>query len=304
MDLSSVEIFVAVADSQSVTRSAQRLERAPSNVTTRIQQLEQKLGVNLFSRNSKKMTLTEEGRAFLPYAKKLIALEQEARNAVKALDVPPVLNVGTMESTAASRLPPVLAAFSSECGTPLQLTLGATRELIRAVESEALHCALIAAPHDEPEWFAQAVGRLDHLHSVRVFQEDLLLVFPSTHRSVEQPTDIAVPSLAALEPGCTYRQVAERWIGSAARCPTLELSSYHSILAHVVAGNAVGVMPLSVLNMLPWNSEVRTRSIGVIDTLLISRAGDRPPTLGQFEQILLASSAATADKMLQSQFVQ
>lgn len=292
MDLSSLDIFLTVADCQSVTRAAKRLSRAPSNVTTRIQQLEQTLGVNLFSRDAKKMTLTAAGHNFLPYARKLMYLEGEARRAVKVAEAPRALRIGTMESTAASRLPPVLAEFGTSCQTPLKLVLGATRELIRAVESKELDCALVAAPHDQADWFSQALSRLNHLHSVRVFQEDLLLVYPAAHPAIEEPGDIRMPALAALEPGCTYRQAAEHWIGLTSRFPTLELSSYHSILAHVVAGNAIGVMPASVLNMLSWNTEINTRQIGVMDTLLVSRGGERTAAIDHFEQILLSSSAA------------
>ncbi|PXZ59226.1 LysR family transcriptional regulator, partial [Pseudomonas aeruginosa] len=50
MDLSSLEIFRAVAHEASVTRAAQQLQRAQSNVTTRIRQLEEDLGVELFLR--------------------------------------------------------------------------------------------------------------------------------------------------------------------------------------------------------------------------------------------------------------
>ena len=55
MDLSSLEIFLAVAEEGSVTRAARRLSRAPSNVTTRIQALEGQMDAVLFSRDGKRM---------------------------------------------------------------------------------------------------------------------------------------------------------------------------------------------------------------------------------------------------------
>ena len=74
MDLSSLEIFRCVAEEQSVTRAAARLQRVQSNVTTRIRQLEEDLGVALFLRDGKRMALTDQGREFLAYAEKLLAL--------------------------------------------------------------------------------------------------------------------------------------------------------------------------------------------------------------------------------------
>ena len=77
MDLSSIEIFLAVASDRSVTKAAKAVGRVPSNVTTRVQQLEEDLGVALFSRDGKKMTLTREGETFLAYGNRLMALALE-----------------------------------------------------------------------------------------------------------------------------------------------------------------------------------------------------------------------------------
>ncbi|MBB3590437.1 DNA-binding transcriptional LysR family regulator [Rhizobium sp. BK529] len=291
MDLSSLEIFLVVAEEASVTRAAKRLSRAPSNVTTRIQALEGQMHAVLFSRDGKRMTLTPEGQLFLSYAKRLTALAEEARLALKSARPQPILRLGTMESTAASRLPPVLARFNDENpDISLKLTLGATRELTKAVISGELDCALIATPQGEPGWLSSAGVDADDLHRARVCEEDLLLVLPPHHASVAAPQDIRLPALAALEPGCTYRQIAERWIRAGASLPTVEMTSYHAILAQVVAGNAVGVMPRSVLDMLPWRAEVTIHRLGPVDTLLISRRERRSKPLQVFEQIMLMSA--------------
>ncbi len=105
MDLSSLEIFRAVAHEASVTRAAQQLQRAQSNVTTRIRQLEEDLGVELFLRDGKRMSLTERGSEFLAYAEQLLALADEARQSMHPAEPGGRLRLGSMESTAASRLP-------------------------------------------------------------------------------------------------------------------------------------------------------------------------------------------------------
>jgi len=291
VDLSSLEIFRVVAEEGSVTRAAKRLSRAPSNVTTRIQALEGQMHAVFFSRDGKRMTLTPEGQLFLSYAKRLTALAEEAQLALKGARPQPVLRLGTMESTAASRLPPVLARFNDQNpDISLKLTLGATWELTKAVLSGELDCALIATPQGEAGWLSSAGLDADDLHQARVYEEDLLLVLPPHHASVAAPQDIRLPALAALEPGCTYRQIAEQWIRAGANLPTVEMTSYHAILAQVVAGNAVGVMPRSVLDMLPWGAEVTVHRLGPVDTLLISRRKQRSDPLHAFEQIMLMSA--------------
>ena len=61
MDSETLRIFSAVAAELSITRAAARLGRAPSNVSTRIQQLEGELGIELFSRVGKRMSLSAAG---------------------------------------------------------------------------------------------------------------------------------------------------------------------------------------------------------------------------------------------------
>lgn len=115
MDLSSLEIFRAVAHEASVTRAAQQLQRAQSNVTTRIRQLEEDLGVELFLRDGKRMSLTERGSEFLAYAEQLLALADEARQSMHPAEPGGRLRLGSMESTAASRLPALLASYHKAC---------------------------------------------------------------------------------------------------------------------------------------------------------------------------------------------
>ena len=79
MDHTSLDIFRVVAAELSVTRAAKRLGRVQSNVTTRIQQLEEELGVPLFRRDGNRLTLSAEGDRFLGYANRMLALADEAR---------------------------------------------------------------------------------------------------------------------------------------------------------------------------------------------------------------------------------
>ncbi|WP_017967507.1 LysR family transcriptional regulator [Rhizobium leguminosarum] len=291
MDLSSIEIFLAVASDRSVTKAAKAVGRVPSNVTTRIQQLEEDLGVSLFSRDGKKMTLTREGETFLAYANRLIALALEARQAVRPLAPSGTLRVGTMESTAASRLPSALTQFNQMWpDVSLHLTMGASRDLARDVLSDMLDCALIARPpktmREEDSGFD---AELKALEMEPIFVEELLIVLPSGHPSIKSAADLRVGSLAALEPGCTYRRIAENWARKSSALPTSELGSYHAILASVATGNTAGVMPRSVLDLMHWPTPVQTHHLGLVETLLVYRRNDRPSAFNAFHEVLSAT---------------
>ncbi|KAA1184448.1 LysR family transcriptional regulator [Rhizobium tropici] len=291
MDLSSIEIFLAVAGDRSVTKAAKAVGRVPSNVTTRIQQLEDDLGVLLFSREGKKMTLTKEGETFQIYANRLAALALEARQAVRPVPPSGTLRVGAMESTAASRLPAALSQFNHMWpDVSIQLTLGASRDLARDVLNDVLDCALIALPPKAmPDGDEGFEAELRQLEAAPVFVEDLLLLLPSGHPSIRSAADLRVGSIAALEPGCTYRRIAENWARKSSTLPTTELGSYHAILASVATGNAAGVMPKSVLDLMHWPMTSATHQLATVDTILISRKNDRPSAFNAFHEVLGAT---------------
>ena len=111
MELTELKIFKAVAEQGGILRAASTLNRVQSNVTTRVKQLEARLGTRLFSREGRRLVLTAEGKVLLGYAERLLQLSSEAQAAVKGRAPHGALKLGALESTAATRLPPVLARF-------------------------------------------------------------------------------------------------------------------------------------------------------------------------------------------------
>ena len=76
IDLDSLEIFRTVLAEGGIVRAAGKLNRVQSNVTTRIQQLEERLGHKLFRREGRSLALSPAGAALLPYADRLLRLAQ------------------------------------------------------------------------------------------------------------------------------------------------------------------------------------------------------------------------------------
>src|SRR5215207_3789464 len=111
MELSDLGIFQAVVEAGGITRAAARLHRVQSNVTTRIKQLEEKLGVALFRREGRQLQLTPAGLVLHDYAGRLLTLAREAREALSDQTPRGLLRLGAMESTAAIRLPEPLSAY-------------------------------------------------------------------------------------------------------------------------------------------------------------------------------------------------
>lgn len=281
MDLGGLEIFRAVAAERSVTRAAERLGRVQSNVTTRVRQLEDDLRVPLFLRDGKRMTLTPEGRRLLDYANRLLALAEEARQAMHPQVPQGRLRVGTMESTAASRLPGPLARFHQRWPeVALELATGPTRRLLDKVLAHELDCAFVAMPPGGEPLDAALEGS-------PVFAEQLRLVLPASHPPVKTAADLQVATLAAFDGGCTYRRLGEQWLAEGGRSlRVLELGSYHAILACVAAGTSLGVAPQSVLDLQRTPGDVRSVPLCEVETVLVRRQGYAAAAFGALQKVL------------------
>lgn len=294
METESLRIFCAVAAELSVTQAAARLGRAPSNVTTRIQQLEADLGADLFVRVGKRIALSSAGEQFLVYAARLLALEDEARQVVSGGSHGGVLRIGSMESTAASRLPGVLAAYHvAHPATQLSLCTGPSRQIIEQVRTGALDCAFAALPDGEDDDLA-AMG----LQSMPVWTEDLLLLLPPGEAAATDPRQLRMRSLAAFPQGCSYRRLAEQALGIAATPAwrIQEMHSYHAMVACVAAGACVTVLPASVLALAAAPAALATLPLARIDTCLVWRTGFATPAFLDLVSGLGAASTPMKDR--------
>lgn len=289
MDLATLAVFKAVAREESITRAAELLGRVPSNVTTRIQQLEAEIGVALFARETRRMVLTSEGTTYLDYAERILNLADEARQQINPEGSGGILRIGSMESTVASRLPSLLAAFNRDWPeVTIELSTAPTRQLVDAVQAHRIDCALIGIAADDG-WSA-----LDAVETVPVFREQLVLLLPKGHHAVRSPADVEPMALAAFAPGCTYRMLAEEWLigenAARSRLKIQEVGSYHAMFACTAAGACVSVMPKSVADTLSHLGSVEEHELMAVDTHLAYRPGFATPAFLEWRKRLLAAS--------------
>jgi DNA-binding transcriptional LysR family regulator len=282
MDLAALRIFREVAEQGGVTRAARRLHRVPSNVTTRVKQLEQRLGTRLFAREGRSLRLTAEGGVLLAYADRLLRLSQEAEAALKEGKPAGTFRLGTLESTAAARLPPLLAAYHRQFpDVRVELVTGTTGALVTRVLDGELEAAFVAEP------FATA-----GLQTLPVFDEELVLITPSDRGPVARPKDLGRTGVIAFPAGCSYRRRLEAWLGRGNSMAErfLDVASYHAIVACVAAGAGVAVVPKSVLALTGAEGGVRQHALPArfarATTHLVWRAGFQSSPLGALRAAL------------------
>jgi DNA-binding transcriptional LysR family regulator len=290
MDTAELEIFRAVAYERSITRAAHALNRAQSNVTTRVQQLEEELGATLFLRQNKRMDLTPEGERFLAYAEQILATAEEARQSLRQDVAQGVLRIGSMESAAASRLPKPLVAFHAENPrVKVELTTGPTGTLVNGILGHKLDCAIVAHAFDGHH---QKIHWDEHdpdLDGTYLFTERLMVVAPTGFRIAKRKgASNTITTVAAFSNGCTYRRCADEWIASrtdtssSAPWSVLEVSSYHAILACVASGSAVGFLPQSVLDLYQKRIPLEVSFLRPVHSFMVHRKGYVTPAYNAF----------------------
>ena len=276
MELSDLVTFSTVARLGGITRAADELNTVQSNVTNRVKALEAEIGTRLFERHSRGMTLTGAGRRLLPYAQRMAALSREALLAARDDGEPRgPLAIGSMETTAAVRLPALLAEFHRRFPA-VQLTLrtAPTADLVAAVLDGALDGAFVAGPIDHAE-----------LTAVTAFREELMLVTSrrwTSMANLRAGTPESGPTALVFRTGCTYRQRLEQMLAefgwpSAAR---FELGTLDGMIGCVAADMGVTLLPRAVVERYDLTGEVRihalSASLSQVDTVLIQRRSAHP----------------------------
>ncbi len=103
--------FVAVVDCGNFTRAAERLHLTQSTVSQQIRRLEDAVACQLLDRDQRRVVATAEGERLLAYARRILALHEEAADVLINQQSDGVLRLGVPEDFAAERLMPLLSAF-------------------------------------------------------------------------------------------------------------------------------------------------------------------------------------------------
>jgi DNA-binding transcriptional LysR family regulator len=265
MDFGALRIFAAVAEEGSISQAARRLDYVQSNVTARIQHLEDDLGTPLFYRKKRGMVLTSAGRVLLPYATQLLRLADDARRAVQdSGQGGGSLALGSMETTAAVRLPPILAHYHQTYpDVDLNLMTGPSEEMVARVLDYTLDAAFVGG----------AVTHTD-IEQEPVFEEELVFV---TERRVTALDALPQRTVLVFRQGCTYRARLEQLLREYGLVPykIMEFGTIEAILGCVAAGMGVTLFPRFLLARTHYQDALRLHpapaKLAQVPTMFIRR---------------------------------
>ena len=240
MDLSQLEVFLAVAKEGRFSRAAEKLHRTQSAVSQTIRKLEEELGEPLFDRSSREGVLTDAGKVLQEYAQKLLNLRNDAQEALVELRElhKGKLVIAANELTVLYLLP-IVAAFRRlhpMIKVVVQRSLGS--QIPDDVLRHNVELGLLTYDPQEAQ-----------LHSVVVYQDELAFVVPPSHplASQEQVSirQLGAESFVAHIVQSPYR---EKVIQAFRRHKTplhmdIELPTLQAIKRYLVMGHGVALVP-------------------------------------------------------------
>lgn len=174
MEMSQLEFFVRVAEEGSFSRAADSVARTQPAVSIAVRRLEDEIGAPLFDRAQKQPVLTDVGRLVLDYARRILKLRDQAREAVREIQTleTGLVRIGANESTSLYLLPEVIVAFREQHPRiKLEITRFPSDQLPRQVLDREIDFALMAyEPKDRD------------LESFAVLEDELILIMHPKHR--------------------------------------------------------------------------------------------------------------------------
>src|SRR3979490_995370 len=268
MDAADLKFFEEVAQSGGRSRAAEKLNTVQSNVTRRIRALESELNVSLFNRTGRGVSLTPAGERLLPFAIRVARLIDEAASTIGD-EGPPEgsLVIGSLETTAALRLIPVLSQFVADFPeVDLSLKTGTSRELVEDVLEHRLEGAFVCGPVHHPDLLQR-----------KMYQERLVVLTARRGTSLSAYLRKNDLRMVVLRAGCSCRRILESWLAhrGIVGVRILEFGTLEAIIGCVEAGLGMTLLPEALVGQV-WRDE----GVGVhpppndyrpVDTLFIRR---------------------------------
>ena len=265
MTMRQLEVFLGVAHAKSFSRAAERIHLSQPTLSEHMRELEDELGVRLFVRHPRSVSLTEAGRIFADYATRVVATLAAGRQALAELDglQRGSLVVGASTTPGTYVLPALIARFrQSYPGITVALKIANSRLVEERVRDGEVDVAIIGGHMLGPGERCVDAGIVD----------ELLLIAGAKHPigATISRAKLAREPLLIREEGSATRQVTERALreaGIAVR-PSMELGHTETIKRAVMAG-----LGIAFVSRYAIDEELRGKRLRVVavDRLKIRR---------------------------------
>lgn len=275
-DLDLLRTLTLAHDLGSFRDTARSVGRTQSAISLQMRRLEDLAGVELFEKAGRNVRLTEGGLVLLEYARRLLALNDEAVQAVAGMKVHGKIRLGMLQDFAETILPSALASFSrAHPAVELEVRVERSTELVNALQRRGLDLVLMFGASDPGEMFAaQSVGKVP-------------MVWIWKH----PPEPGQELKLVLLEAPCAFRSAALENLGDRPWRRTFTSPSVSGTWAAVEAGLGVTVRtPLGVPKGLTMNNRIAgLKSLPPIQLYMLSRQNEKSPVVKLLRDLLFST---------------
>lgn len=242
MELRQLITFTKVTQLKSYLKAAENLGYAQSTITTQIQLLEKELGIKLFERIGRSMELSEKGLIFLEYAKKIVNLSEEAKDAVRNKDIPNgILKIGVVESLCTVKLPELLKNYHMKYPeVEVIIKIGTSPDLQDMLKNNIVDLIFTLGEQiNDPD-----------LISCICYKEPMALLASPLNKLANKKNltlkDFADIPLVLTEKGCSYRSAFEKMFRDESLKPhlALEIGNIETIKTFVINNLGITLLPI------------------------------------------------------------
>ena len=235
-----------------MTRAAAALNTVQSNISSRIQRLEEELGATLLVRDSRRLRLTADGEALMPFALRLEELSGEILKRFGQDDEPRSgsIRIGAIETFAASRLVGIIAGFTRTYPlVDISVETGGTNLLWERILKSELDAAFVSRRANESAFFEE-----------KVFEDELVVI---AREKIDSLAELVGSGNARLKifiqrNGCSFTARLTDYLreSGAPHWPMHAVGTLEGVIGSVRAGGGIAVLPRSYLELAPGIQEL------------------------------------------------
>ncbi len=299
MDLRALEVFCKIIELRSFSRAAEAVLLTQPTVSGHIKALEAELELRLFDRAGKTVTPTRAGEILYGYARRILALREEARQAINEHKggLTGHLALGGSTIPGAYILPSLAAGFKREHPeVTISLHISGSRDIVRGVIDGTCEVGMVGARFEEAR-----------VHYEPFAQDELVLVVPAAHpwasRSTVRLSELAGQPFIMRERGSGTRKVMEEALADHAVDPgclrvVLEVTGNEAVRQALKAGAGI-----SVISRRAIEDEIRHKMVAALrihgvklvrDFFLVTHKSRTRSPLAKAFLSFLEQSASTA----------
>lgn len=243
-----MRVFNAIAEEQSLTRAANRLNYVQSNLSARLKQLEEELDCTLFSRTKRGMFLTEYGEKLLPLAREMLRREQNIYNEIHKTVSAGHVTLGVPDSFMRTYLArPLERWMGDHPASKVRVKTGYSHQIVEYLNKQVIDIGVVIARK-----------RPTNLHVLKEIPSELCVVTPLRVKQVN------AGSLNGLQPmllgdACFFGQAVLQLFNDLGLVSERQeyLFSIETILQCVALGFGASVFPRALLEDHPMRGEIR-----------------------------------------------